>query len=1200
MKLLIDNGSGYVDYTQYVVPGSLQVQDAINVPTLTTFVLVNTDASFVVPSRSSYFRLVSEKDGKVLASGFVTNESMRTFQGLSGRAAAGPRSTGFQMYQYTVKCTSDEWLLNVNTIPFLPAFINRTQGEILSQLADLMAPGFFDVTAVASGDVIPYYQYSSEKTWSDVAKTFADSVRYRYKVIDRAITYQPFGDDLLGVTYDETGPERSFDPRNFQADVLTVPPVNDATVLGSTEPKTNWDSFFVGDGFTGNFPLNHAAFEGGTSVVLQEDWTGSSFSQTWKVFDPGLNFSLDGALNVIGGLGLGQSYIECLNGVELGGALFLQHGEIEWNDICSGIVGGVYSSSVFSQANCVAGFNITSGTVVPSASGASGINMQPLLFGSPIGPVITSRQNHHYILQTIIHGRRWDRYDRLFNSLQGTQFGGTQQSSLGDITFLVLDIDLGVLVYNPLIPITFLPNPTVVMRYTATGLNIPSFGDYVPINSANLNMTMWYTLLAFPPQGKLMVRSMVGPTGGMLPVLPSNLGSELQYTFGSGFQLQTATLGKLGDVDQLQFYNDQLPAVGARIRLQTWEAQQAAARVRDSARIAAEGKTSGDSGVRSAIMTDLQPLPRTSEECELAARAAIVDRSTPQYQGAYTVFDYFWNAAGDYPMSGRYLAVNSPARNVNTNMLVMQVTTTVVELRQEILQFQIQFGPDMYLEKLLAKFLERTESLLLPANQGHTLTPLEVSQVGSYYGPNLDNAKIADVTGSTVVIDVGSIPATGVEVRRVDAGWGTPDANFIGIFPNQQFTMPRVQRKQQWFMRLKNGGTYSRYSKGIYVDCPLTPAQPTIAKEDVTDWAHPTFTFDYGSGDIRDVYGLEVRAADNTTVLLQRVVTGPADLVYVMDNTSLSLKNGTIYVYFFNLMWNYSSPLIHVWDPLLLSKLMTASHASYRPLTNPLTAHDTGTNVTISIASFTMRCPLLSPSDIDITINSGTITALAYSTVYYIFYDDPRYLGGAVTYQFTTTKENALNGEARFFVGSIKTPVQGGPDTIGNDDGGAGAQYNMKLIWQPGLGLRDGSEPNGTPGNFGWVNPLNAIDGDYSTFATNDRTNPGFLSGVEYFFYKTLQATPGTIKKATLYVRYNIVTPSSLSHTQCAWLDYYNGQPAHYSGFVFDVLPGSGTTGLVTFSVNLPLDTAFRKLYVQAIVPEDSTVDIYDVWLELS
>src|SRR6202044_4068293 len=128
---------------------------------------------------------------------------------------------------------------------------------------------------------------------------------------------------------------------------------------------------------------------------------------------------------------------------------------------------------------------------------------------------------------------------------------------------------------------------------------------------------------------------------------------------------QTAQISAQGEAYSLSFYTGDIPSVGARIVFQSWSAGQSVARVQDTVAIANEAQISGDSGIRSAIMTNLSPLPRTSDECEAAAAAAILDNEYPQFQGTYTIqtIPYkFENLLAPsiygYPMTGRFLYVN--------------------------------------------------------------------------------------------------------------------------------------------------------------------------------------------------------------------------------------------------------------------------------------------------------------------------------------------------------------------------------------------------------------------------------------------------------------------------------------------------------------------------------------------------------------
>ena len=172
---------------------------------------------------------------------------------------------------------------------------------------------------------------------------------------------------------------------------------------------------------------------------------------------------------------------------------------------------------------------------------------------------------------------------------------------------------------------------------------------------------------------------------------------------------------------------------------------------------------------------------------------------------------------------------------------------------------------------------------------------------------------------------------------------------------------------------------------------------------------------------------------------------------------------------------------------------ITAANTSYRPLTNPLTAHDDGSSCEVDVASFVMRVA----NGTDVSVNSGVITGLSYVTTYHIYYDDPSYSGGAVTYHADTNQAIALDATGRFYVGSIYTPVAGGADTTGNNDGGTGAQSGQLYWLSPTLKADDTTDP------VTWY-PANGAesDGDTSTDAEAVTMQTIWLGGFPTIYSK--------------------------------------------------------------------------------------------------
>lgn len=105
----------------------------------------------------------------------------------------------------------------------------------------------------------------------------------------------------------------------------------------------------------------------------------------------------------------------------------------------------------------------------------------------------------------------------------------------------------------------------------------------------------------------------------------------------------------------------------------------------------------------------------------------------------------------------------------------------------------------------------------------------------------------------------------------------------------------------------------------------------------------------------------------------------------------------------------------------------TAISNSY-PTGLTLTGTDAGSDATVSISAHTR----VYGDGTSVSVNSGTITGLAYSTDYYVYYDQASRAGGTVSYQATTTITTAAQTGDRHTVGKVTTPAAGSPPNTGN------------------------------------------------------------------------------------------------------------------------------------------------------------------------
>lgn len=99
-----------------------------------------------------------------------------------------------------------------------------------------------------------------------------------------------------------------------------------------------------------------------------------------------------------------------------------------------------------------------------------------------------------------------------------------------------------------------------------------------------------------------------------------------------------------------------------------------------------------------------------------------------------------------------------------------------------------------------------------------------------------------------------------------------------------------------------------------------------------------------------------------------------------------------------------------------------------------ITGTDAGANATVSITAHTR----VYGDGTSVSVNSGSVTGLAYSTLYYVYYDQASRLGGAVTYAATTSDSTAAQTGNRHLVGSVTTPAALAADTGGDYVGAPG------------------------------------------------------------------------------------------------------------------------------------------------------------------
>ena len=357
-------------------------------------------------------------------------------------------------------------------------------------------------------------------------------------------------------------------------------------------------------------------------------------------------------------------------------------------------------------------------------------------------------------------------------------------------------------------PLTLPGNPASMVE-PATVLfddvipNAPGFCSYALVNAANMQCSIAYTYVTHISLAE--VRSAL-PDSGYTTQLVESLSDGGQCLIASS--------------TSLDFYPQYVPPLNALIVASYRGSGRAVAEVANSESIASL-QNGTDDGVRGSVRAMKAPSARTQADCENAALAILDDAGGLAWTGKYQTWsDFLPGGAGDiFPGDG--LAVNVPSQTAAFSAIVRAVSIDVVDPGDDRGMYVIEFANDLAVPLAMQ---DGNTSTTLPLQD---MVRLSTTQVGSYYLPNLTNAQITQVSSTTAEVDVGMVlgGAYAVEVRAHDYGWGTSnDRNLLGRFSTQTFSLPRLARTQNYFLRLYDSSSpprYSRYAAALHVDHPL-------------------------------------------------------------------------------------------------------------------------------------------------------------------------------------------------------------------------------------------------------------------------------------------------------------------------------------------------------------------------------------------
>ena len=773
MKLKIDNldGAGAREYGDYVaVTPAPRIHRRLNQPSEFEATLISSSANFVVPVAGA--RVVVERGdtGNKLFTGYLKEAPQFEY---GGWGEGGP------VYRYHVHAVSDEYALDRKVLPARAAMAGRSAGEVLKQITEDLLPGGFDLGGVADLDVIPSYAIKPQNKWSEHAAEIALLARASYRAHDGGIELRSLGASSYGLSENNAG----WEPREVKI-TRTGTWANDVVVMGQAEPQAHVKAYFVGDGLTLSFDLPEAPFMAYSQTLLEEEYGETTLRGTrWSVTDPaGVTGVSGGKLQVNGGTGVdGQTQVRFAEKIELGGAVVLQHGDISFSAESSGVLGGLYAGAV-GAGGCLAGFQIT------KAGGQSGI--RALVNGGATGATMTTQAGHRYGLTTRLYANEIYRQRQRFHGSQ-SRAGGEAVAADARVVLEVHDIDPG----NPA---TLVAAATVLYDGVLGGA--PAYCTYALVNGSDLHCAIAFTRI---------VRSIAAEVRSALP--GQGYRTRLTGSLSEGAECRLLSSG-------IYFFPQYAPAAGEKIEVRYRSSGRALARVVDGASMAKEERP-GDDGRRGLVKQLTLPAARTSVDCENAALMLLEDGVEDRVSGECKIWSDGLPDEAEDCFPGDELELELGSQGMTLRTTVREVAVELVEPRQERSRYTLRISNDGFEPGGFS--LENTRA------QVSEVKALAKEEVGGSCIADLAGAEVTDISSTQITVDAGwaSPAGGGFEVRRSDYGWGAEnDRNLAGRFSTRVFTLPRLSRAQEYYLRQydsANPRRYSRYSTLLRVDYPL-------------------------------------------------------------------------------------------------------------------------------------------------------------------------------------------------------------------------------------------------------------------------------------------------------------------------------------------------------------------------------------------
>jgi hypothetical protein len=794
VRITIDNldGLGAMDYTGAVaVEGPITVQRALNEPSRCTAEILLGVEGLAVPARRGRVT-VTAADTTLLFTGYLATEPVRIY---AGNASRGP------VYRARVTAVSDEWLLdNLDSGAGLrdAVSLGLDGAALLTRLASRAQAGSAAALSVVAGATVqPTGAYAARAAvpWSVNAGEAASSAYAAYRALNGQVLIEPVGN----VTHALSDTDGTLSVAELRTSAMRML-ANDVTISGAEEPAAYIEESFLGDGTTTIFLLSEAAYRDTNRTLVLDSFGEVAINPSqWMVSDPGSHLSLTGAgLTMNGGNGLdGQTNVEALDAVEMGGSVVVQLGGVMLGAASNGMLAGMYQGALI-FADCFAGFHVRQ-----SVSGTGGVTViVPVVNGVEVGTMFTPIAGHAYTLRLRLHCVEMQRVmQRYYCMVDGVVEGfGNTAGIVAPMDVVFELVDEGTASNTP---------ATVLYDSIASGGTLrltPSTCAFSVVNATQMfgsvgsvsvtrQGSMW--LVSTLPSGLLQTR-LVGVAGQ---------GVDCSVSYGTA----------AGAPGKVTFLAGRVPVVGERVTVSYRGERRSIARLANAASIASEAVNGGPGTCRWLGRVSV-PVARSSVDCESAAQAVLAFSTsrTAAISGSYAMI----NPTSDI-WPGDVLAVTSA--RVTSSLLVRSVVVTDGSAVPEVRRYEVKFANDWATEWAAGIGLKLSEEIAVDA-----YLPQTASNSPGQVLANLQQLTLTSLTETALQVDAGMAPPAGggFEVRLRDwlFGLGVDGADLVLRSPVRSFSFPRAAQLERYYVRMydaSNPPLYSRFSSAVFVNAPI-------------------------------------------------------------------------------------------------------------------------------------------------------------------------------------------------------------------------------------------------------------------------------------------------------------------------------------------------------------------------------------------